>query len=113
MVRRERGDTKMDIASIQGSSLLSQVAGQRGGNGPLGEQPNEVSQALAAPPQTEGPDQGGVVATTESGNPGGNGNTRGDGDRDDGSSQTYGASGMVGGAGANQSSPGQILNVTA
>ena len=100
----------MDIASIQGSTLLSQVAGQRGGKGPLGEQPNEVSEALAAAPQTEGPDQGGVVATTEAGNPGGGGNTRDGGEEQ---ALTYTAAGALGGANADQQAPGGSLNVTA
>ncbi|GAB6043395.1 hypothetical protein [Endothiovibrio diazotrophicus] len=104
----------MDIASVQGSNLFSQMGVPRGSNGPLGEQPNEVSQALAAPPQTVAPPPGGVVATAESGNPGGDGNGRGDGDRDDGSSQGYGAGTYgAGGASAGQSLPGGLLDVTA
>ena len=98
----------MDMASIQGTTLLSQTAMQRGGNGPLGEQPNEVSQAMAVPPQTEGPDQGGLQATTQTENPGGGGNTRGEEQ-----AFTYSAAGVLGEVSGDQSAPGGALNVTA
>ena len=98
----------MDIASLQGTTLQSQTAMQRGGNGPLGEQPNEVSQAMATPPQTEGPDQGGLTATTQPESSGGDGNTRGDEQ-----ALTYTAAGVVGGGNGDQPPPGGALNVTA
>lgn len=101
----------MDIASVQGSNVLGQIAQARGGTGPLGEQPGEVGQALSAPPQGEGPQNaGGVAAPAQNDSSGGNANTR---DGSDEEALTYTAAGALGGADEEGGASGGTINVTA
>jgi hypothetical protein len=55
----------VDIGSVNSSALNSVAAQQRGGVGALGEAPKEVATPLEVPPQSVGPDQGGVAAPAE------------------------------------------------